>query len=90
MAHTWTGHVRELESLLLVAVSESDAHFVALTRGVRERVQTVRREPPTAAAVEAALTEAGGNVSRAFRALGLPSRDSLNRLIKKHGIVVKR
>ena len=90
MAHTWTGHVRELESLLLIAVSESDAHFVALTRGVRERVQTARREPPTAAEVEAALSEAGGNVSRAFRGLGLPSRDALNRLIRKHGIVVKR
>ncbi|MFO0569058.1 MAG: sigma 54-interacting transcriptional regulator [Polyangiaceae bacterium] len=88
--HQWTGNVRELESLLLQAVAESDAHFIALTRGVRERIHLPRREAPTAAEIEAALTATAGNVSRAFRTLGLPSRDALNRLIRKYGIRVKR
>jgi two-component system nitrogen regulation response regulator GlnG/two-component system response regulator HydG len=98
LGHRWTGHARELASLLATATAESKGHFVELTPGVVARVGTARpTEAPSAGSatlgredIERALAAAGGNVSRAWVALGLPSRDALNRLIKKHGIAVRR
>jgi DNA-binding NtrC family response regulator len=45
-------------------------------------------EEPSAERIRACLTEHGGNVSRAARALELPSRYVLYRLLRKHGIEV--
>lgn len=93
LAHEWTAHVRELEGLLIVALRESRQHFVALTKGVQERLRLPARptrEPPSREEIEEALALASGNVSRAYQSLGLPSRDALNRLIKKLGIRVQR
>jgi DNA-binding NtrC family response regulator len=42
----------------------------------------------SAARIRAALAEHGGNVSRAARALELPSRFALYRLLRRHGIEV--
>ena len=66
-------------------------------------VGTVRVRPPyldfalAAAAVALtperivmALDRHGGNQERAWRELGLSSRDALYRLMKKHGILAKR
>ena len=91
--HEYTTHVRELESLLLASMATSKNGWLALTRQVAERLAPAR---PSAggeigpAQIEAALDRAGGNVSVAWKYLGLSSRDALNRLIKKHGIVVRR
>ena len=91
--HEYTTHVRELESLLLASMATSKNGWLALTRQVAERLAPAR---PSAggeigpAQIEAALDRAGGNVSVAWKHLGLSSRDALNRLIKKHGIVVRR
>ncbi len=91
--HAWVGHARELTALLEVATAHSKGHFVELGEAVATRLRP-RSAPsagqPTREAIERALEAAGGNVSRAWAALGLPSRDALNRLIKKHGIVVRR
>jgi DNA-binding NtrC family response regulator len=45
-------------------------------------------EEPAPERIRACLAEHGGNVSRAARALDLPSRYVLYRLLRKHGIVV--
>ena len=88
LEHTYTTHFRELESLLLVAMAGKAAMHIALTpavtkrlvppeaRGLRRRRARLRRRSP------ASMT------SRA------PTRrsvcDVLNRLLKKHGIAVRR
>jgi transcriptional regulator with GAF, ATPase, and Fis domain len=45
-------------------------------------------EEPSPERIRACLAEHGGNVSRAARALELPSRYVLYRLLRKHGIEV--
>ncbi|MBS2017923.1 MAG: sigma-54-dependent Fis family transcriptional regulator [Deltaproteobacteria bacterium] len=94
-AHDYTTHVRELESLLLGSMATSRDGWLALTAATSERLA-----PPASAAaasgelgreqIEAALKKAQGNISVAWKLLGLSSRDALNRLIKKHGVVVRR
>lgn len=93
--HAYTTHVRELDSLLLAAMATSRGGRLARTPAIAERIE--RRpegEAPKGederAAIERALAAASGNVSVAWKILGLSSRDALNRLIKKHGIVVQR
>ncbi|MCB9689332.1 MAG: hypothetical protein H6738_03130 [Alphaproteobacteria bacterium] len=44
----------------------------------------------TADEIREALDRAGGNQAAATRALGLRNRDVLYRLIRKHGIEVRR
>jgi DNA-binding NtrC family response regulator len=44
------------------------------------------REEPTADAIRARVAEHGGNLVQAAKALGLPSRYALYRLLRKHGI----
>jgi hypothetical protein len=92
LEHTYTAHVRELESLLLLAMAGSNADYVAHSAGVKKRLVPLERprKAPDAAEIESVLTRLNGNVSRAYQELGLPSRDALNRLLKKHGIVVRR
>jgi two-component system nitrogen regulation response regulator GlnG/two-component system response regulator HydG len=45
---------------------------------------------PTIEEIEACLDRCEGNVSRAWRDLGLTSRDALNRLLRKHAISPRR
>jgi two-component system nitrogen regulation response regulator GlnG/two-component system response regulator HydG len=45
---------------------------------------------PSPEQVQAALDEHNGSVERAWRALGLSSRFALSRLIKKHGLVIRK
>lgn len=89
--HEYTTHVRELETLLLASMATSKDGWLGLTRQVESRL--VPQEPSGEIGreqIEAALKRASGNVSVAWKALGLSSRDALNRLIKKHGVVVRR
>lgn len=89
--HEYSQHARELESLLLTSIANSPGHFLALTPQVLERLTPPPVAPragpaPDRDEVEAALARNGGNVSKAWRELGLSSRDSLNRLMRKLGI----
>jgi DNA-binding NtrC family response regulator len=99
--HRYTAHVRELESLLYSAMADSREHFVALTPSVERRLlldpapaplvpAAAPPTPPSAEQIEAALSSNQGNISRAWRELGLSSRDALNRLIKKYNITPRR
>ena len=91
--HTFTTHVRELQSLLWAAIAGSPRNFVDLTGEVSEQLALGaapsapgRSGPLTAEEIRACLSRCDGSVSRAYRELGLSSRDALYRLLKKHGI----
>jgi two-component system nitrogen regulation response regulator GlnG/two-component system response regulator HydG len=86
-------HVRELETLLWCAVSGSRG-FIGLTEEVERRLSLsapVPAVPPalTTEHIVAALEQHNGNQERAWRELGLSSRDALYRLMKKHGIAAR-
>jgi transcriptional regulator with GAF, ATPase, and Fis domain len=85
LRHGWTTHVRELELLLSTAIAGSHGAFIALTEAVKERLSLRGREP-SAEEISSALERTRGNISRAAQELGLPSRDVLYRLLKKHSI----
>lgn len=86
--HRYVTHARELESLLLLSMATSKAGALKLTPKVEERIVLPQAGGPTKDEVVLALSRVGGNVSRAYKELGLSSRDALNRLIRKWGIDV--
>lgn len=93
--HRYTHHVRELRTHLWRAMSASRGTFLALGDEVRAALVVEDGGPTdpaslTPAQVQAALDEHGGNQAATWKALGLSSRDVLFRLIKKHGLVVRR
>lgn len=85
----WNTHARELDRLLWDALRHSRGDLLQLTPDVSAPAPPPR---PTEVAVpgpdvvEAALAAAGGNVSQAWKDLGLRNRDQLRRLIKKYGL----
>ncbi len=87
-AHCWPGNVRELKNVLDRArllcldglIRPAD---LGLTVHLRPAARSL--DEPTREAVEAALTRAGGTVSRAAQALGL-SRQALYRRMERFGI----
>lgn len=94
LRHRWSLHVRELESLLWTSVAGSRGDVLRCTDEVEGRLDLAVASPQpgvdptslTAEQVRDALEKAGGNQSRAFRDLGLRSRDQLYRLMKKLGV----
>jgi DNA-binding NtrC family response regulator len=92
----WPTNTRGLDGLLWQAMSESEGDAVGLPADLRVKATTASesgapsaKEPaaePTAEAIAAELERAGGNVTKAARALGVSSRFALYRLMKKHGI----
>jgi two-component system nitrogen regulation response regulator GlnG/two-component system response regulator HydG len=85
----YTHHLRELERLLWLAASTSRGDFVELTAQVRDELDAgpaAGAAEIDAARIQAALQEAGGNVTAAARALGLKNRYVLYRLMKRHGL----
>jgi DNA-binding NtrC family response regulator len=86
--HDYVGNTRELERLLLGAIARSPGNYLAAASV--EKVAPARApivaDDVTDAQIRDALAQAGGNVSSAWRLLGLSSRDALNRLLKKRGI----
>lgn len=103
ITHHYTYHVRELESLLWSAIATSPDNWLRLTPALNRQMAisashpAVSRESPVAdesgvsrAAIEAALERTQGNVSQAWKELGLSSRYVLRRLLKKHQISADR
>lgn len=93
--HRYTHHVRELRTHLWRALASSRGSFLALTDDVRAGLDTADDTPTDPASlspaqIQAALDAHDGNQAATWRALGLSSRDALFRLIKKHGLVVRR
>jgi two-component system nitrogen regulation response regulator GlnG/two-component system response regulator HydG len=96
---SYPGNVRELEAVLLRAMSESHGEELELPPedatlpsavASRPASSPQAREPsaePSVEAVRAALAVAGGSVTGAARSLGL-SRYTLYRVLRKHGLRV--
>jgi DNA-binding NtrC family response regulator len=91
LRHTFRTNTRELVQILWQALAESRGDTVELTEGVARRL--TESAPSRAATgeldraqIEAALSAAKGNVTRAARALGLKNRFVLYRLMKKIGV----
>src|SRR5262249_46232679 len=88
--HHYTTHVRELSSLLWRSLSTSEGGSLELTRAVRAELRA--REAPvgsrelTREVIQAALDQHGGVQAKAWRALGLPNRHVLRRLMVKLNI----
>jgi len=95
--HHFTTHVRELDTLLWQALSQSEGDYIALTDELREDLQraeplepeapAVDRPEPTKDEILACLARHSGKQSTAWRDLGLRSRYALYRLLRKHGVV---
>ena len=94
MRTTWTTHVRQLRQLLVRAMvaSRGDVLELAPSPAVVPSPDTGQPSPEalTPQQVQAALDQANGKQEVAWRALGLQSRYQLRRLIKRHGLVVRR
>ena len=103
LAHPYTTHVRELDALLWQAMAHSKGDRIEAPP--RESVPVAEasdgavdwkayagRAPAEipADALQACLDEHNGAQEEAYRALGLDSRYVLRRLIKKHGLVVRK
>jgi two-component system nitrogen regulation response regulator GlnG/two-component system response regulator HydG len=87
--HPYTTHVRELERLLWRAMTTSPGGVITRPAEPQERPTTPARDvAPTAEEILRAVEEHGGNLASAARALGLPSRYALYRLLRRHGIEV--
>jgi DNA-binding NtrC family response regulator len=97
---TWSTHVRELEGLLWEAVLASRGDTLTLptspstsaaaTASTSAAVATTEGSDLTPAAIQACLDANNGVIERAWRPLGLPSRHALARLIRKHGLELRR
>jgi two-component system nitrogen regulation response regulator GlnG/two-component system response regulator HydG len=92
----WRTNTRGIDGLLWRAMSESEGDAVALPGDLRSKATAATgegadkpKEPaaePTTAEIKAQIELAGGNVTKAARALGLSSRFALYRLMKKLGM----
>ncbi len=91
-----SGNIRDLDAALWAAMSESKSGTIRIARDRRSAVperpttepaaSTGPRSEPTEAEVRAVIAARKGNLLRASVDLGLPSRYSLYRLLKKLGI----
>jgi DNA-binding NtrC family response regulator len=87
------GNVRGLQSALWRALAESPGDVIEPSGDIdlnRTAEGETAADDPTAARVRAALDAHGGSLEKAWRALGLSSRFALMRLMKKHGIELRK
>jgi transcriptional regulator of acetoin/glycerol metabolism len=90
LRHRFATNTRGLAQVLWQAVADSRGDSVELTAGVAQQLAQAAPVPAAAeigrAQIEAALSAAQGNVTRAARALGFKNRFALYRLMKKLGV----
>lgn len=85
--HEYTTHLRELNSLLWLAIRTNRDDTLDLTDELLARLGGEDdAAPPDAATIIAALERNDYNQSRAWQELGLRNRYQLIRLMQKHGI----
>ncbi len=92
VTHAYETNVRELEATLWrsLAASTGDVLRLAPKPGVAPVDAGEPTDALSPARIQACLDEHNGGVEEARRALGLSSRHALARLIKKHGLQVRR
>jgi two-component system nitrogen regulation response regulator GlnG/two-component system response regulator HydG len=84
-------HFRELRRLVGLALDGSEGDRLSATPALLKELKPLPAASEVGAAeIERALSACGGNVSHAARALGLPSRYALYRVMKRFGIAVDR
>ncbi|MEY4549729.1 MAG: hypothetical protein RL685_5924 [Pseudomonadota bacterium] len=87
--HQYTAHVRELEQLLWLSLQSSTANVLDCTEEVQRHLQLPARarhpEQVSRAELLTALERHSGMKERVWRELGLSSRHSLSRLMRKLG-----
>lgn len=92
--HQYTHHVRELESFLWRAMTDSLGRHLALTSSLREALEAEpgsrSAEELTPEVIQACLDRNEGNQTKTYRELGLKNRHVLYRLVRKHGLKVRR
>ncbi|MEZ4321797.1 MAG: sigma 54-interacting transcriptional regulator [Myxococcota bacterium] len=95
--HDHPENVRGLRTALWASVVESSGNTLAMPAmlqgpGVRAAEPAEEADPGEISpeVVQACLDEHNGNQEQTWRALGLASRHVLARLIRKHGLVVRR
>lgn len=91
VAHNYTHHARELDRLLWLAIGSAPGDYLTLTPALEAELPKPEPAPVDVqevdrAQLESALAQAGGNRTKAARALGLKNRFVLLRLLKKHGL----
>lgn len=90
LRHTFHSNTRELVQLLWAALAETRGDVVDLTSGVAQRLAEATPARASGeigrAEIEAALSAAHGNITRAARVLGVRNRFALYRLMKKLGV----
>ena len=86
----WPMNVRELDALLWRAMAASPGDTVAWSEELRDDAAPERAAPLGPDDIARAIRAAEGNVTRAARDLGLPSRFALYRLMRRHGMAVER
>jgi DNA-binding NtrC family response regulator len=89
---SYPGNVRDLQGVLWQSIARSSGDVLDLTDDMLGDVIPSAAESrlPTADEVSAALARADGVQEIAWRALGLPNRHVLARLLKKYGIASKK
>jgi two-component system nitrogen regulation response regulator GlnG/two-component system response regulator HydG len=96
--HAWTTHARELRALLGRAVDTSTGNYLERSDNLElhdeagTRIQTAPTDPGDLDPrwIQEVLDRNNGVQERAWRDLGLRSRHQLTRLIKKHGLLLRR
>jgi DNA-binding NtrC family response regulator len=84
-------HFRELRRLVGLALGGSEGDRLSETPALLRELKPLPLASELGAEeIQRALAACGGNVSHAARALGLPSRYALYRVMKRHGIAVDR
>ncbi|HEY3500883.1 MAG TPA: helix-turn-helix domain-containing protein, partial [Polyangiaceae bacterium] len=87
----YTLHVRELRRLVLLALEGSSGDRLGTTPALAKELKPLTLVSEIdAKEVERALAACSGNVTQAARALGLPSRFALYRLMKRWGLSAQR
>jgi len=91
VAHDYTTHVRELESLLWTSIAQSTGDTLEVTddlepAGDASKPSARAARELTPEIIRAALERSGGSREDAWRELGLANRHVLKRLIKKYDL----
>jgi DNA-binding NtrC family response regulator len=97
--HTYTTHIRELLAFLWESVRQSHGDELALPPGLlpwptgpATSPSTPEPAPPELSAefLQRTLDEHNGSIEKTWRAVGLPNRYALRRLIQKHALEIRR
>jgi DNA-binding NtrC family response regulator len=88
--HPFSNNVRELRNVLWQAAVASDESALEFSESAREDRELSESAPTSANELQRALDANNGSIERTWRALGLPNRFAMMRLIKKHGLRIQK